>query len=94
MNPDELAHLLTSMEAAHALAEAVRSPDLQSAKGWNLTRWRCDEVPEAVRFIHHNPRGEPDTALLCIHGPEASEWVYEAGMRLASCPTRLLVLNK
>jgi hypothetical protein len=94
MNPDELAHLLTSMEAAHTLAEAVRCPDLQAVKGWNLTRWRCDEAPEAVRFVHHDPRGKPDTALLCVNSPGDCEWVYETTLRLATCPTRLLVLNK
>jgi hypothetical protein len=93
MNPDELAQLLTSMEAAHTLARAVRNADLQAVKGWNLTRWRCDEVPEAVRFIHHTPEGKPDAALLCVHGPEACAWIYQATLGLAPCPTRLVVLE-
>lgn len=93
MNPDELLHLITSMDAAHALAEAVRDPDLQAARGWDLKRWRCDEVPEAVRFIHHNRMGRPDTALLCVKSNEACTWLYEATLKMAPCPTRLVVLD-
>jgi hypothetical protein len=93
MNPDELAHLLTSMDAAHTLARAVSDPELQAAKGWNLTRWRCDDAGEAVRFVHHNAQGNPDTAVLCVDGAKASEWVYATAVRLAACPTRLVVLK-
>jgi hypothetical protein len=94
MNPDELVQKLTSMSAAHALAMAVRDPDMQATRGWNLSRWRCDEAQEAVRFVHHTPRGQPDIAVLCVHGPPGSEWVYEATLPLAPCPTRLVVLNE
>src|SRR5262245_4161955 len=93
MNPDELVHLLTSMEAAHSLARAVQDPRLQAEQGWDLTRWRCDEAAEAVRFTHHNRQGKPDTAVLCVNRAEACEWVYETTLRLAPYPTRLLVLR-
>jgi hypothetical protein len=94
MNPDELVHILTSMEAAHALARAVSDPDLQAAHGWNLTRWCCDDAGEAVRFVHHTPQGKPDSAVLCVDGTLGGEWVYETTLRLAPCPTRLVVLKK
>lgn len=94
MNPDELVHLLTSMQAAHELAGAVRDPDAQAKRGWNLSRWHCDEADEAVRFVHHTPRGQPDVALLCVQGQEGAEWVYETAMRLAPCPTRLVFVNE
>lgn len=94
MNPDELVHLLTSMAVAHNLAQAVRDPGAQATRGWNLSRWRCDESEEAVRFVHHTPRGHADIAVLCVHGPPGSEWVYEATLALAPCPTRLVVLKE
>jgi len=93
MNPDELVLLLTTMKAAHELARAVREAEVQAQRGWNLTRWRCDEADEAVRFVHHTPRGQPDVALLCVQHAEGAEWVYEATLALAPCPTRLVVLK-
>jgi hypothetical protein len=93
MNPDELLHLLTSMDAAHAMAQAVRDPEMQIARGWDLQRWRCDAVDEAVRFVHLNRHGRPVTALLCVKGPEACTWIYEATLRMAPFPTRLVVLE-
>jgi len=93
MNPDELAQMLTSMRMAHDLAQAMRDPRVQSARGWDLGRWRCDEADDAVRFVHHSARGQPDVALLCVQRAEGAEWVYEAALRLSPCPTRLLVLK-
>ena len=93
MNPDQLVHLLTSMQAAHQVARAVRDVNEQSARGWDLSRWRCDEADEAVRFTHLTPRGQPDVAVLCVHEANGAEWVYEATLALAPCPTQLVVLK-
>jgi hypothetical protein len=94
MNPDQLARLLTSMDAAHRLAKTVRDASAQAASGMDLTRWRCDEAEEAVRFVHHTAKGQPDVALLCVRGHDGAEWVYEATLALAPCPTRLVVVKE
>src|SRR5262245_44195293 len=94
MNPDELVHMLTSMEAVNEMARAVGAPELQAEHGWNLMRWRCDDAGEAVRFVHHNTQGKPDNAVLCVDGTSGGEWVYETALRLATYPTRLVVLKK
>jgi hypothetical protein len=92
MNPDELIHVLTSMHVAHELAEAIRTPELQTAHGWDLKRWRCDETPEVVRFVHHDRRGQPDLAVLCVEDARP-DWVYEATRHLMPCATTLLKLR-
>lgn len=94
MNPDQLVGLLTSMQAAHDLARAVRDTAAQAERGLDLSRWRCDEAEEAVRFVHHTPRGQPDVAVLCVPDAKNTEWVYECSARLAPYPTRLVVLKQ
>src|SRR5260370_38545613 len=82
------------MEAAHEVAQATRQPGAQTAHGWNLSRWRADETPEAVRLVHHDRRGGPDAALLCVRTPQSCRWVYETAVRLAPVPTTLVVLEE
>jgi hypothetical protein len=94
MNPDELVRMLTSMQAAHDLARAVRNPTEQTERRLDLSRWRCDEAEEVVRFVHHTPRGQPDVAVLCIPDVTDTEWVYQTTARLAPYPTRLVVLKQ
>jgi hypothetical protein len=93
MNADELILLLKSMADAHRVAEAVRDPALQKARGWDLARWTCEEVRDAVRFVHCDRKGRPESAVLCVDNPGPSQWVYEVALRLASIPTELLVLK-
>jgi hypothetical protein len=92
MNPDELVLRLTSMRAVHEFAEAVRERSVQSSRGWDLSRWQVEETPAAVRFLHHDRQGRPDTAVLCAEAPETCRWAYEAALRLAPVPTTLLLL--
>ena len=94
MNPDQLVCMLTSMQAAHDLARAVRDTAAQVERGLDLSRWRCDEADEAMRFGHHTQRGQPDVAVLCVPDAKDTEWVYEATARLVPYPTRLVVLRK
>lgn len=92
MNPDELVLRLSSMSDAHDLAQAVRDPAQQSARGWDLSRWLVEETAAAVRFLHHDRLGKPDTAVLCADAPESCRWAYEAALRLAAVPTTLRLL--
>ena len=52
LTPDELKTLLTSMEVAAEVVEAIDVPALQSLRGWDLRGWNYVLVPCGVRFTH------------------------------------------
>ncbi len=52
LTPDELKTLLTSLEAAAEVVEAIDVPALQSLRGWDLRGWNYVLVPWGVRFAH------------------------------------------
>ena len=52
MNPDELKALLSSLNSAADVVEAIDDPALQSLRGWDLRGWNYVLVPWGVRFTH------------------------------------------
>jgi len=76
MTPDKLAALLTNLEAAAEVVDAIEDPDLQRRRGWDLACWRYDLVPFGVRFSHANERDNGPAEIFVVlrpaskrHGP-------------------------
>jgi hypothetical protein len=57
MSPEKLAGLLTSLNCAAKVVEAIDDPVLQRYYGWDLSCWRYDLIPWGVRFIFQDPQG-------------------------------------
>jgi hypothetical protein len=57
MHPEQLHSLLTSMEMALTVAEAIANPILQRVEGWDLSGWTCEVAPGVMRFRMHDPCG-------------------------------------
>jgi len=52
MSPDQLTELLTGLDRAAEVVEAIDRPELQVKRGWNLAQWRYDLIPWGVRFTY------------------------------------------
>lgn len=63
MRPEELRSLLTSMEAAADVVEAIDNPSLQADRGWDLSGWRYSLVLWGVRFTYLNRPEEIDIRI-------------------------------
>lgn len=63
MLPEELQGLLTSMDVAAAVVEAIDEPALQAQRGWDLARWSYDCIPWGVRFLRRDS-GHRVTAIV------------------------------
>jgi hypothetical protein len=70
MSPDELQDLLTSLEVAANVLEAIDDPDLQTLWGWDLTSWSYATVPWGVRFTHWNHQNEIDAEVEVGRAPQ------------------------
>jgi len=58
MRSEELRSLLTSIEVAAEVVEAIDNPRLQAGKGWDLSGWRYSMVLWGVRFAYLDPPEE------------------------------------
>jgi len=68
MTPEKLASLLTTLEAAADLVEAIDQPELQRHRGWDLASWDYELVPWGVRFRYDGGIGqEPAEILARLH---------------------------
>lgn len=56
MIPDELKVLLTTVEKAADVVEAIDDPIFQSLRGWDLEGWNYVLVPWGVMFTHTDYR--------------------------------------
>lgn len=63
LTSDELKTLLTSLEAAAEVVEAIDVPALQSLRGWDLRGWNYVLVPFGVRFTHSAFAEESDLRI-------------------------------
>lgn len=72
MSPNELAALITSLDAAAELVEAIDEPSLAAGRGWDLVGWHYDLVPWGVRFLLREHKGRSITVVTAI-----STWVNE-----------------
>ncbi len=72
MRPEELIPLLTSLEAAADVVEAIDYPLLQSYRGWDLAHWSYDFVPWGVRFIHHDGDQQKRAVVAALNLPDVS----------------------
>lgn len=70
MSYDELKDLLTSLEAAADVVEAIDDPDLQAQRGWDLAGWSYTPVPWGVRFTHFNQHNRIDTEVEVVRAPQ------------------------
>lgn len=70
MSPDELKALLTSLEVAADVLEAIDDPGLQTRWGWDLAGWSYAPVPWGVRFTHCNPQDEIDAEVEVVRAPQ------------------------
>jgi hypothetical protein len=57
MRPDDLKRLLTSVDMALTVAEAIANPVLQLIEDWDLTGWTCEIVPGAILFHQRDAEG-------------------------------------
>jgi hypothetical protein len=55
MSPEKLIALLTNLDAAADVVDAIDDCGLQRLRGWDLAHWRYDLVPWGVRFVCHDP---------------------------------------
>jgi hypothetical protein len=63
MTPDELKTLLTSLEAAADVVEAIDDPGRQTQWGWDLAGWSHAPIPWGVRFTHCNREERIDAVI-------------------------------
>ena len=66
MSPEYLTHLLTGLDRAADVVEAIDNPQLQQEQGWDLSRWRYDLVPWGVRFHYHDPHSRHQAEVLAL----------------------------
>jgi len=66
MTPDRLASLLTNLEAAAEVVDAIENPALQRRRGWDLGAWKYDLVPWGVRFRYQGDQTDDSAEILAV----------------------------
>jgi len=64
MTPEKFLPLLTGLDRAADLVEAIDNPELQKQRGWDLAHWNYQMVPWGVRFAYRDPRSRNLTEVL------------------------------
>jgi len=64
MTPEKLASLLTTLEAAADLVEAIDRPELQMQRGWDLAAWDYEMVPWGVCFRYQGGTDQEPASIL------------------------------
>jgi len=64
MTPEKFLPLLTGLDRAADLVEAIDDPELQRQRGWDLAHWNYQMVPWGVRFAYRDPRSRNLTEVL------------------------------
>jgi hypothetical protein len=70
MSPEKLVELLTSLNRAADLVEAIDDRALQDRRGWDLSRWEYELIPWGVRFEYQEPdtRGRTEVQAVMAFG--------------------------
>jgi len=68
MSPKQLARLLTSLESAADVVEAIDDREIQSRRDWDLSDWRYELVPWGVRFLCRQPKPPGRAEILAVLG--------------------------
>jgi len=68
MSPKQLAHLLTSLETAADVVEAIDDREIQMRRDWDLSDWRYELVPWGVRFLCRRPKHPGQAEILAVLG--------------------------
>jgi len=68
MTPKQLARLLTSLETAAEVVEAIDDRELQARRDWDLSEWRYELIPWGVRFQRQVPKHSGQAEILAVLG--------------------------
>jgi hypothetical protein len=71
MRTEELAQLLTSVEATAEVVDAIENPVLQRKQGWDLTNWTYQMIPWGVVLLNTDAPEREKVAVSVILVPEA-----------------------
>lgn len=90
MQPDDLAHHITSLSVAADVVDAIDDPSLQATRGWNLTGWSYEFVPWGIRFLYRDINGAVTGGIVASALPEVFRERITAS--LAHTTSRSIVL--
>src|SRR5262249_29587433 len=93
MAPEAFVRLLTSLEAAAEVVEALDHPHLDFQRRWDLANWSHETVPWGVRFVHRDNRGIPTGAVVALALPETCRSDYAKLYGGSLGPTTLLLFG-
>jgi hypothetical protein len=83
---NELKRLLTSMQMAAEVVEAIEDPSLQKRRGWDLAGWTYEMVPWGVIFVRKKGTGREKNGIAAIAIPESMrsrmERMYDGHRRM------------
>jgi len=66
MTPAQLVPLLTGLDRAADLVEAMDDPALQAQRGWDLSNWGYALIPWGVRFAYFDPSSRTRADVLAL----------------------------
>jgi len=92
MSPKQLAHLLTSLETAADVVDAIDDRELQMRRDWDLSEWRYELIPWGVRFRCEERRHPGQAEILAVLGrPGPDEVVRPAIQSEVESPGSVVV---
>jgi hypothetical protein len=66
MLSENLAALLTCLNTAAKVVEAIDDPVMQRHYGWDLSCWRYVLIPWGVRFSYQDPHGHKQSEIVFL----------------------------
>jgi len=92
MSPEQLARLLTSLEKAAEVVEAIDNRDIQARRAWDLSGWSYELIPWGVRFIcRRYNRSQPTEILAVIGRPDSGGLMQRGNQAESSVPASVLL---
>lgn len=76
MHPEKLTRLLTGLERAAEVVDAIDNQETQRQRGWDLSHWRYELVPWGVRFIYEHPAKGPFQIVAVIPPGARSQFAH------------------
>ncbi len=93
MQIEDMARLLTSLDVAADVVDAIDDPDIQVCRGWDLADWSYDCIPWGIRFLRHDRRTGTTAAVVVVALPAAQRAALPLACIHTPWPTKLLLLG-
>lgn len=93
MRADDMARLLTSLEVAAEVIEAIDNPEIQVRRGWDLGCWTYDCIPWGIRLLRHDEHMRVTAALVAVSLPAEQRAALPVAYLHAPWPIQLLMLG-